>query len=321
MSQIERIYRIHDILRSARRPVPMQRFMEALEASRNTVTRDFQFMRDILGAPLTYNRDHNGHEYDPEEPVFELPGFWMNASELHALLASEQLLEAVQPGLMSPHLAPLKNRIRELLGDDGDTAQRLNERIRIQPILARDAPESVFRTVAEATLRSLRLETHYTSRSREETRQREISPQRLLHYRSNWYLLGWCHEAEDLRLFSLDRMTSPRVTEETAHECAPETIDNQFSASFGIFTGEPEQTAHLKFSAQAARWSAEETWHPQQHGERRDDGCFHLHVPYADPTELVMEVLRYGAEVEVIEPESLRRDIAEQVSQMYGVYW
>lgn len=321
MSQIERIYRIHDLLRSARRPVPMQTFIDDLEASRNTVTRDFQFMRDILGAPITYNREHNGHEYDPGEPVFELPGFWMNASELHALLASEQLLEAVQPGLMSPHLSPLKDRIRKLLGDEADTARRLSERIRIQPILARDAPEPVFRTVAEATLRSLRLETGYTSRSREQTRQREISPQRLLHYRSNWYLLGWCHEAEALRLFSLDRMTSPSVTDRTAQECSPETLDSEFSASFGIFTGEPQETAHLKFSPQAARWSAEETWHPHQHGEWWDDGCFHLHVPYADPTELVMEVLRYGPEVEVIEPSSLRQEIAEKISQMHSIYW
>ena len=321
MSQIERIYRIHDTLRSARRPVPMQTLMENLEASRNTITRDFQFMRDILGAPITYNREHNGHEYDPEEPVFELPGFWMNASELHALLASEQLLEAVQPGLMTPHLSPLKERIRELLGDDGDTAQRLNERIRIQPILARHAPESIFRNAAEATLRGLRLKTDYTSRSREQTQNRKISPQRLLHYRSNWYLLGWCHEAEALRLFSLDRMSAPSVTSDEAIECPPETIDAEFSASFGIFTGEADQTAHLCFSPRAARWSAEETWHSDQKGRWEDDGYFHLYVPYADSTELVMEVLRYGPEVEVMAPEALRQEVADQIERMHSLYW
>ncbi|XOZ32989.1 helix-turn-helix transcriptional regulator [Halomonadaceae bacterium KBTZ08] len=321
MSQIERIYRIHDMLRSARSPVPMQRFMESLEASRNTITRDFQFMRDILRAPITYNREHNGHEYDPEEPVFELPGFWMNASELHALLASEQLLEAVQPGLMTPHLAPLKNRIRELLGDDGDTAQRLSERIRIQPILARHAPESIFRNVAEATLRGLQLHVRYTSRSREQTQERTISPQRLLHYRSNWYLLGWCHETGALRLFSLDRINATCVTSSNAHECPPETLDAEFGTSFGIFTGEARQTAHLCFSPRAARWSAEELWHPDQQSQWTADGFFHLYVPYADPTELVMEVLRYGPDVEVIGPEALRRDVADQVSRMHGLYW
>lgn len=321
MSQFERIYHIHDMLRSARCPVPMHRFMESLEASRNTITRDFQFMRDILGAPISYNREHNGHEYDPDEPVFELPGFWMNASELHALLASEQLLEAVQPGLMTPHLAPLKDRIRELLGDDGETAQRLNERIQIQPILARHAPESIFRNVAEATLRSLQLHVAYTSRSREQTHERTISPQRLLHYRSNWYLLAWCHEAQGLRLFSLDRISNPCVTSNPAYECAPEALDTECRTSFGIFTGQARQCAHLSFSPRAARWSAEELWHPDQEGQWADDGCFHLYVPYADSTELIMEVLRYGPDVEVISPEALRQAVAEQISRMHGLYW
>ena len=321
MSQFERIYRIHDLLRNARRPVPMRTLTETLEVSRNTITRDFAYMRDYLGAPIVYEQQHNGHLYDPEEPRFELPGFWMNASELHALLACEQLLEAVQPGLMGPHLAPLRKRIRSLLGEGGENAERINERIRIQPMLTRNAPESVFSAVAEATLRNLKLTFNYTSRSREQTSARTLSPQRLVHYRSNWYLLAWCHDAQGLRLFSLDRMDHPTVTSETATECAPETIDAQHNASFGIFTGEPTQTAHLRFSPRAARWAAEETWHREQDGEWQDDGCFHLYVPYADPTELVMEVLRYGPEVEVMEPENLRRDVADRISRMHGVYW
>lgn len=299
----------------------MQRFMEALETSRNSITRDFQFMREILGAPIIYNREYNGHQYDPREPVFELPGFWMNASELYALLASEQLLEAVQPGLMTPHLAPLRNRIRELLGSQGSEADRLGERIRIEPILARTAPEAIFRSVAEATLRGLRLNVTYTSRSRDQTQDRHLSPQRLLHYRSNWYLLGWCHAAEALRLFSLDRMASPAVASEEAYECPTATIDAEFGASFGIFTGQAKQTAHLRFSARAARWSAEEIWHPNQEGHWADDGRYHLYVPYADPTELIMEVLRYGPEVEVLDPEALRREMAEQIARLHELYW
>ena len=78
MSRIDRIYRIHDLLRNARRPVPMERFVRELEASRNTVTRDFSWMRDFLGAPIVYDREYNGHYYDSQSSSFELPGFWMN---------------------------------------------------------------------------------------------------------------------------------------------------------------------------------------------------------------------------------------------------
>lgn len=54
MSRFDRVYRIHELLRSARHPVPMRVFMAELEASRNTITRDFEFLRDSLGAPIEY---------------------------------------------------------------------------------------------------------------------------------------------------------------------------------------------------------------------------------------------------------------------------
>lgn len=319
MNQIDRLYRIHDILRNARRPVPMTRFMEELEASRNTITRDFQFLRDSLGAPLIYDQEHKGHHYDPDQPVFELPGFWLNASELYALLASEQLLEAVQPGLMQPHLAPLRDRIHELLGQSGHDARKVSERIKVQPILARAAPAQIFDRVAEATLANRQLRITYASRSQEETTDRLTDPQRLLHYRSNWYLLAWCRDARDLRLFSLDRIRQAQVLNAEAESRPAQELDNTVSDSFGIFTGQASATAHLRFSEQAARWVAEETWHPEQHGEWQADG-YHLHIPYANPTELIMDILRHGPDVEVLGPQSLREQVREKVRAMSVMY-
>lgn len=52
MNRFDRIYKIHEVLRSARRPVPMSQFMALLESSRNSVTRDFEYMRNVLGAPV-----------------------------------------------------------------------------------------------------------------------------------------------------------------------------------------------------------------------------------------------------------------------------
>lgn len=52
MSRFDRIYKIHDLLRNARLPVPMRVFMAELEASRNTIVRDFEYLRDSVGAPL-----------------------------------------------------------------------------------------------------------------------------------------------------------------------------------------------------------------------------------------------------------------------------
>ena len=186
MSRFDRIYRIHELLCSARHPVPMRVFTEELETSRNTITRDFEFLRDSLGAPLEYCHEHNGHRYNPDAPVFELPGFWMNPAELYALLACEHLLENVQPGLVATRLAPLKQKIQQLLGESGHDAERISERIRIQPLQTRNAASQTFDPVAQATLSGRCLKFRYQARSGSGEKARYVHPQRLLHYRSNW---------------------------------------------------------------------------------------------------------------------------------------
>jgi len=319
VTRLERFYRIHGLLRHARRPVPMRRFTEELEVTRNTVTQDFQYLRDFFGAPIVYSRERNGHHYDPEAPEFELPGFWMNASELYALLACEQLLETVQPGLMGHRLTPLRQRIRRLLGDAGDHAEQLGDKVRLQAVQQRTVANHIFIPTADATLAGKRLNIRYMPRSRDRHGERTVHPQRLLHYRHNWYLLADCEEAGDLRLFSLDRIVAFEVSDEPAREVATERLDRFMDDSYGLFSGQPTGQAHLRFSPRAARWVADECWHPDQDGAWRDDG-YHLRVPYSDPTELIMEVLRYGPDVEVLAPVGLRQAVSERLTAALTVY-
>ncbi|WP_339804152.1 WYL domain-containing protein [uncultured Marinobacter sp.] len=319
MSRFDRIYKIHDLLRNAHHPVAMRVFMDELEASRNTVTRDFEFLRDSLGAPLEYCREGNGHRYAKDLPVFELPGFWMNPAELYALLACEQLLESVHPGLITNRLAPLKDRIRRLLGETGHDAERISERIQIQPLQTRTTAHQIFDPVAEAMLTGRQLTFHYSARSGPGNKYRRVHPQRLLHYRSNWYLLAKCTDSQALRLFSLDRITHPQADTLAAESLDTSELDDFSSSSFGIFGGTPKGTAKLRFSDHAAQWVAEETWHPDQVGQWQTDG-YHLAVPYSDERELIMEVLRYGADVEVLGPEELRQDVAARIRKMASIY-
>lgn len=319
MNRLERLYRIHEILRTARRPVPMRRFCEELACNRNTVTRDFQYLKDMFGAPLLYDRERAGHCYDPSAPVFELPGLWMNPTELHALLACEQLLESVQPGLMAPRLAPLKARIRRLLADAGQADENVAERVRVQPIQSRAVDAAVFSPVADGVLARRQLEFAYLARHDGAATQRKVDPQQLLHYRHNWYLLAYCHGAAALRLFSLDRMQSVRRTEVQAAETNADELHAFVNASFGIFSGKASAMAVVRFSERAARWVADEQWHPAQQAEWRSDG-FYLSVPYSDATELVMDILRHGPEAEVIAPPDLRATVAERLREAYQKY-
>jgi proteasome accessory factor C len=76
----------------------------------------------------------------------------------------------------------------------------------------------------------------------------------------------------------------------------------------------------MRFSVAATRWVADEEWHPEQVGTIQADGQYVLQIPFAEPTELLMDILRHGHEVEVLEPASLRQAIQDELGLMRGVY-
>lgn len=321
MDRLQRIYKLHQVVTSRRLPVPHHVLQEKLECSRATVTRIIEEMRLHFNAPLKYDRELNGYFYDTKDSeIFELPGVWFNASELYALLTTQQLLEQTQPGLLDNHLKPIKARVEKILTSAQLGSGEIAKRVRILRMAGRDASSEHFQTVAGALLQRKRLNIRYHSRGDDTETRREISPQRLTHYRDNWYLDAWCHQRNGLRSFAVDRLRDAKLLDQAAQDIAEEKLNAHFTSSYGIFAGTPEHTAVLRFTPERARWVAEEQWHPQQQGLTLDDGSYELRIPYADPRELVMDILKHGAEVEVIEPEELRRKVLELLRQAAAKY-
>ncbi len=319
VDRFEQIYRAHRLLRQAHRPVSTARLREALgECSVATVRRVMDEMRTFLNAPVESSRQGGGGYWYAEDQrgTYELPGLWFNASELHALLVISELLDRVQPGLLESELAPLRKRVETLLAAGHGGSLEIARRIRILGMAARPAGTH-FNVCADAVLRRRRLALQYRSRSRNELTERTISPQRLTHYRDNWYLDAWCHRVEALRSFSVDRIRAVRLLEEPAREIPDAELDRHFATAYGIFAGEPTDIAVLRFTPKRARWVADETWHPQQEGKFLGDGSYELRIPYGNSTELVMEILKYGPDVEVAAPAALRAEVPVRSSLIF----
>jgi predicted DNA-binding transcriptional regulator YafY len=145
--------------------------------------------------------------------------------------------------------------------------------------------------------------------------ERDISPQRLVHYRDNWYVDAYCHLREGLRSFSVDAMGEAQLLEEKAKELPKTELDEYLKSGYGIFGGKGVHWAKLRFSSKAARWVSKQTWHGKQKGSFDGDGSYVLEIPYSDDRELLMDILRHGADVEVLEPVELRNRVAEALAE------
>jgi predicted DNA-binding transcriptional regulator YafY len=306
MDRYERILSLHRILKTSRYPVTVARLQGELECSRATVYRDLAFLRDALMAPIVGDGEA-GFRYEAEEGGrFELPGLWLNSDELHALLAAQQLLSRSAGGVLSSALAPLQSRIDKLLDEHSAGKHWPVERVRVIPHRGRRMDEHVFRNVCSAVLQRRQLAFDYRARSTDEKTRRTVSPQRITHYRDNWYLDAWDHEREALRSFSVDRVVAARVLDGEARDIDEAELDTHLAGSYGIFSGPAKGVATIVFSAKAARWVADEHWHSQQQGRLLPDGRYELKLPYSASRELLMDVLHYGADAEIVGPPALR---------------
>jgi len=321
MSKVERLYHLHNILNQRRTPISRQDLMERLECSQATLYRLVAELRDFLGAPLEQDTDNRGFYYDRSyEQPFELPGIWISPAELQALLTARQVLGNVQPGLLEGELQTLQGRISSLLQQKGVDAKESQSRIHIQSVAGRAVPEHLFQDVMGALIGRQQLHICYHGRRKDDISERDISPQRLTQYRNSWYLDAWCHRADGLRSFSLERIAEQSLLDKGAKDVSEKVMSGHYDSSYGIFSGPAENTAKLKFTAEMSRWIAEEQWHPDQQGSYDEQGAWTLELPFSSARELVMDILRYGPEVEVISPDSLRQAVAKSAREAAEIY-
>lgn len=319
---MERTERFRKILikLEGKRSVSKVEFLEDLEVSAATFKRDIAYLRDRMGTPIIWDRSMGGYRFEVLSEKNQLPGLWFNASEMHALLVMEFLLENLQPGLLVPHLEPLRLQIRALMEESDHTFEEVVKRIRLLPLGSREYDTELFGIISAALLSRKRLNVTHFNRERNESTQREVSPQRLAHYRDNWFLDTWCHMRNNFRSFSLEALTSAELVEKKAKEISEKKLNDHLASSYGIYSGKPDKIAKLKFSSMRARWVSGERWHPLQKTYFDDDGFYYMEIPYNDERELIMDILKYGNDVEVLKPKDLRALIADKLEISLSIY-
>lgn len=324
MNQMERIYKLDSLLAHGRSR-PLDFLLEELEISKATFKRDLRFMKDRFNAPIYWDRETRGYRIGAAEGAgrrYELPGLWFNQQELLALATMQQLLSSLDKGgPIASQLKPLMERINLKLGHEKEEARELANRVKLISTSTRLNDLKHFEKIGSALVRRKRINIEYEARgSSQNNSERVVSPQRLIHYRSNWYLGAWCHLSDGIRTFSLDSIVTCVVLDKKARHLSGKSLADYYDIGYGIFGGQQRKWARLRFNSSAARYVKDEVWHPEQKSEEDKHGNYLLEVPYVYSNELVMDVLRHGADVVVMGPEDLRKEVCDRVRRMSELY-
>ena len=328
MDRTERFYKIELLLRS-RGCVSFEALLAELAVSPATLKRDLQYLRDRLSAPIVYDRSDNGYRFEAatasnaKAARHELPGLWFSEKEIHALLTMHQLMAGLDDdGVLSRHLQPMMEKLQAMLGADESEARELMRRVKVISSARRRVPSRHFELLGSALVQRKKVWLRYFKRSERSLSEREVSPQRLVNHRNTWYLDAWCHSSEGLRRFALDAIQQAKPLDAKARHVAVKDLEAALDAGYGIYGGGSAKLrwASLVFNAEAAQWVSNEEWHAQQKSRWLDDGRYELRVPYSDPTELAMDILRHGDSVTVMADKALVASIRQRLHKALALY-
>ena len=328
MDRTERFYKIELLLRS-RGCVSFEALLAELAVSPATLKRDLQYLRDRLSAPIVYDRSDNGYRFEAatasnaKAARHELPGLWFSEKEIHALLTMHQLMAGLDDdGVLSRHLQPMMEKLQAMLGADESEARELMRRVKVISTARRRVPSRHFELLGSALVQRKKVWLRYFKRSDRSLSEREVSPQRLVNHRNTWYLDAWCHSSEGLRRFALDAIQQAKPLDAKARHVAVKDLEAALDAGYGIYGGGSAKLrwASLVFNAEAAQWVSNEEWHAQQKSRWLDDGRYELQVPYSDPTELAMDILRHGDSVTVMADKALVASIRQRLHKALALY-
>jgi predicted DNA-binding transcriptional regulator YafY len=315
----ERYYWFHEQIKCKEHP-NSKLLAEKFEISQKTAQRDIEFMRDRIGAPLEYSHADRGYYYT--DKGYELPPIWLNENELVAFILAKRLATAIPDRNLKDSLNKFINKLSSRLSDKvGFNLDDIQDKISLKNIEYYTVDESLFRKVVNALFTKRSLAIQYYSPHKDERTNRKIIPLHLLDYMGNWHLISFCKLKKGLRNFALSRIEECNyIDEKISLPTDLPPIKTYIRKTFGIFHGGQNQDVSLKFSPKASRAVKEQIWHKNQKIKELKDGSIILNVPVAYFTEIKREILKYGAEVEVLKPLRLKKEIVEEIKKMKKIY-
>lgn len=306
-----RLRRLEELLYLKPEGLPVTALAERMDVHRRTVYRDLDFLCE-QGVPIWQENGRYGLNRARYVTTVHLSFHESIALVLAGLLLSRTMDEH------NPHVAAALRKLATTLPRPlTPHLKRAAERV-----LSRNGAQhvSVLEAISEGWGNGRKVRIGYRSPRSGALHQRVLSPYALEPTPTGIYVIGYDDWAEDIRTFKLDRLESATVLDE---QCAPMgdfDLEEYLGSGWRIMAGDEVQDVVLRFRPEVAAHVAERNWHPSQELEPLEDGGCLLRVSIAEPLEMQPWIRSWGAQVEVLEPDWLRQQIAEELRKAAEQY-
>jgi predicted DNA-binding transcriptional regulator YafY len=320
--QLARQWKIIQALISSGRGTTAAQLAEEVECAQRTVYRDLEALQ-AAGFPVYNDRDEDGRSlWQLSDAVKKQTPLPLNMSELMALYFCSDMLKTLPDTIFHDSLESLFKKIKATLPPASlHYLQHIQKTITVgnkqykSYAHSRDAIDSI----NKAAIQWRSIQFMYYSMSGRKEAKRTVDPYRIWFFKGSFYLVGFCHRRNEVRIFSVDRIKKLSLTEKRFTVREDFDFDAFTQSGFGVAGGVPE-TVRVEFDENVARYIEDKVWHASQKVRRGGNGSVVFEARVALTPELKSWILNWGSHARVLEPEALREDIrsaAEKIAALY----
>lgn len=314
-----RLLQIDEEIRSGKFPNATT-LSKKIEVSSRTIQRDIEYMRDMYNAPIEFDAYKNGYYYTEEN--FYIKSVPLSEGELFSVALFDQLLEQYRNTPLENDLRSVFKKIEMSLPNKItlDSSFLQNQTTFIPDQMGTINPEN-FSKIFSALKNRHVLDFEYRPLQKTTWMTRRINPLHAVCQKGNWYVMGFCHDKKDIRVFNFSRMQN--VTESKEKFDIPKDFnpDKYFDKEIGIWLSATKKyTVELLISAEIGTFALERSWNKNQKIEQREDGSVWVSFETTQLPEVKRWVLGQGKTVKVLGPDELIAQVKEEVVAVLRMY-
>ena len=175
--------------------------------------------------------------------------------------------------------------------------------------------------VMEAMTENLEVAMEYHKYTSEESETLTIWPYAVKEFAKRWYIIAYCKEREDLRVYGLDRVKNMKVTGKKFRMKNGFDVDELFATSFGIYLpGGKGQTITFRCSEREAKFLRDLPIHSSQEEVSKDGDNVIFSIFVCPDKNLIMEICKHGSRIEILSPAEVRDAVREELAKALAQY-
>lgn len=293
---------------------------EKIECSVRTILRDIEEMRNFYNAPIEVREGKGGYYYS--EPNFFLKSVMLSEGELFSVALFDQLLEQYRNTPLESNLRSTFEKITKSLPNEVSVdSSFLKSDLTFIPEKYGFIDNDVFTKVFDALKKRATLQFDYRPLQKTTYMTRLLDPYHAVCQKGNWYIIGFVHDKNEVRVFSFARMKNVQETNEHFKIPLDFKAENYFDKEVGIWlSSKKEYNVELLISPEIGTFALNKIWHSNQEVIENKDGSVSVKFKTTQLPEIKRWILGQGKTVKVINPPELIEEIRTEIQEMRKMY-